>query len=380
MRLYILIFAILSCAGGFQKLSAQDAFTSNRLNELFAQLPLECKNALSRSTENKCDCNLKGNKVPVKASFNSLGQLTHLGINLFAFDANLLYPNTILSFIERSFLEYFVWNDPAYIEKKNKEDKIVLMYNGKLFNTLGAERLAIFLPVLLADHKEFTIVQDSLFYNASIKSEKGEINLLFTANYSVVSGMDKKEYAQQLIAALRSYKAPASIAPIIRLSDLKPYRDNLKVSIGKMYYKTISSNKYYKCSADQCSPVFDADYPLESFTNTFLSLGEISQNIILSIEQKVYAGEKVTYSVNLSDFIAYFNNEHELYFGIENNTENLLDGTLIIFNRQLNFVNLLYVSTSPQEFFKSGQRLIKAKFYTNIPADNIKNLFAEQNN
>ena len=377
--LFLLIF-LLSCAAVCSKLSAQDAFTSSRLNELFAQLPLECKNALSRSTENKCRCGVKGNTLPIKASFNSQGQLSHLGMDLFSFDANLLYPNTVLSFIERSFLEYFVWNDVAIIDKKNKEDKIALLINGKQFNSLSNEKLSGILPILQSDAKDLNIKQDSLYYQATISSGKENVKLLFAANYQVVSGMDKKEYAQQIINSLKTYKAKSNLSPSLNPLSLKPYREDLKVNIGKAYYKTISSNTYFKCAGNECEPVFDGQYPLESFTNAFLTAGDFNKDITLSIEQKIYANEKEQYEVELSDYLAYFKNDFELYFGMENNSEKILDGTLILYNRQLNFINLLYVSASPQELFSTGKRVLKAKFYTNIPSDNIKNLFAEKEN
>lgn len=381
MRKRLALFIILfSCAAVCSKLSAQDAFTSNRLNELFALLPLECKNALSRSTENKCSCNIKGNSLPIKASFNSQGQLSHLGLDLFSFDANLIYPNTVLSFMERCYLEYFIWNDAAVIERKNREDKIVLLINGKEFNTPGAGSLAAALPVLISDAKELNITHDSLYYQANIISPNGKVTLVFAANYQVVSGMDKKEYSLQLIQALKKYKAKSELPTTADIATLKPYHDNLKVKIGKSYFKTISSNTYFNCAGNDCQLVFDAQYPLESFTNAFLTSGDFNQDVLLSIEQKIYANEKEMYEVNLSDFVAYFSNDYELYFGIENNSDTLLDGTLIIFNRQLNFINLLYVSSEPQAFFKTGKRVLKAKFYTNIPSDNIKNLFAEKEN
>lgn len=379
-KLFALFILLFSCVAVSSKLSAQDAFVSNRLNELFALLPLECKNTLSRSTENKCTCQINGNIMPIKASFNSQGQLSHLGLDLFSFDANLIYPNTVLSFMERSYLEYFVWKDVAIIERKNREDKIALLINGNQFNTPGAEKLSAILPTLLSDAKELNIRQDSLYYEAVISSPKGTVSLLFAANYQVVSGMDKKEYAVQLIQSLKKYKAKSNLPTTGNTALLKPYRDDVKVKIGNSYFKTISSNTYFRCTGNDCRPVFEPQYPLESFTNAFLTSGNINQDIQLSIEQKIYANEKETYKLNLSDFVAYFSNDYELYFGIENNSETLLDGTMIIFNRQLNFVNLLYVSAEPQSFFSSEKKILKAKFYTNIPSDNIKNLFADREN
>lgn len=381
MRKQFALFLILfSCATVSSKLSAQDAFVSNRLNELFALLPLECKNTLSRSTENKCSCQINGNIMPIKASFNSQGQLSHLGLDLFSFDANLIYPNTVLSFMERCYLEYFVWNDLAVIKRKNNEDKIELLINDKQLNTKSKEKLASILPVLLSVNKELHIIQDSLYYQARINSPKGTASLIFAANYQVVSGMDKKEYAVQLIQSLKKYKAKSNQPTTGNTALLKPYRDDVKVKIGNSYFKSISSNTYFRCAGNNCRPVFEAQYPLESFTNAFLTSGVINQDAWLSIEHKIYANEKETYEVNLSDFVAFFSNDYELYFGIENNSETLLDGTLIIFNRQLNFVNLLYVSAEPKSFFSSEKKILKAKFYTNIPSDNIKNLFVERKN
>ncbi len=381
MRKQFALFLILfSCATVCPKLSAQDAFTSNRLNELFALLPLECKNTLSRSIENKCICQINGNSMPIKASFNSQGQLSHLGLDLFSFDANLIYPHTVLSFIERCYLEYFVWNDVAVIDRKNREDKIALLINGKQFNTPGAEKLSAILPSLLSDGKELHIMQDSLYYQATISSPKGTSTLLFAANYNVVSGMDKKEYALQLIQSLKAYNTNHNLHFTVDGALLKPYRDDIKVKIGNSYFKTISSNTYFRCSGNECIPVFDVEYPLESFTNAFLIAGHGNQDIRLFIEHKIYADEKETYEVSLSDFLAFFSNDYELYFGIENNSAKLLDGTLIIFNRQLNFINLLYVSADPLVFIQSEKMILKAKLYTNIPSDNIKNLFAEREN
>ena len=255
-----------------------------------------------------------------------------------------------------------------------------MLINGKQFNSLSNEKLSVILPILQSDAKGLNIKQDSLFYQATISSGKENVSLLFAANYQVVSGMDKKEYAHQIINALKTYKAKSNLSPSINPLSLKPYREDLKVNIGKAYYKTISSNTYFKCAGNECEPVFDGQYPLESFTNTFLAAGDFNKDITLRIEQKIYANEKEQYEVGLSDYLAYFKNDFELYFGMENNSEKMLDGTLILYNRQLNFINLLYVSSTPQEFFKTGKRVLKAKFYTNIPSDNIKNLFAEKEN
>lgn len=359
------------------KLFAQDDFSSLRLNNLFALLPLECKKALSQSTDNKCDCVIKGNNLPLKASFNNEGQLYHLGLNLFAFDANLIYPNSVLSFIERTYLEYFVWNDAAIIDKKNNEDKIIFLINDKKFNTPGAGKLTSIASILFADNKELVIKQDSLYCTVSINYNVNTLELKFPANYQLVSGMDKKEFALQLINRLKNYKTDKIPNSVVNYTDLLTKSDSVKVKVGKSYYKTISSNTYFKCLNGECYPVFDIKHPLESFTNTFLLTGDFNQNIDLSIEHKIYGNEKINYEISLYDFISFFINDHELYFGIENVNDKQMEGVLIIVNKQLNYINMLTVNTSYNIFLNNKKQIIKAKFYSNIPSDNIKNLFAE---
>jgi hypothetical protein len=367
-------FIIAFCAMGLQ-LVAQDAFTSSRLNELFALIPLECKNSLGK--ENKCNCTLAGTVVPVKATFNSKGQLNHLGIDLFNFDAKLIYPDAVLSFVERTFLEYLVWNNVAFINQKNREDKLILKINDKLFGTPGGERITAVIPVLLNDSAEISIKKDSLFYEANFKTKKGSVNLVFAANYQVVSGMDKQEYAVQLMNSLKSYSSNDTLKNYAETKNLKQYKDSLKVKIGNSYFRIISSNTYFHCANQSCKPVFSEKYPSESFCNSFLLPLKENKDVILKIDQKMYGNRKEIYEVKLIDFIRYFSPDHELFFGIENNSDSLMDGTLIVYNRSLNFINILYVNTTPKNFFEKGKRVINTKFYTNVPIDNIKNLFAE---
>ena len=49
-----------------------------------------------------------------------------------------------------------------------------------------------------------------------------------------------------------------------------------------------------------------------------------------------------------------------------------------MFNRNLSFVNLLYVRCNKNKLFDGKNAKIFVKLYTNIPADNIKKLLAEE--
>jgi hypothetical protein len=205
----------------------------------------------------------------------------------------------------------------------------------------------------------------------------GKITIIFPATNTVISGMDKKEYGEQVMASLKTIKNYANFIPKTPIKDqFKTYKDDIKVSVGNSYFKSITSTKYYKVTDDVVQPLFSREYPLESFCNIFLMPMEANKKIQLNITHKIYGDEKFDYKVNLNDFVSFFSSEFEFYFGIEEKTDEHMSGTLIIFNRRLNFVNLLYVDTNKNTIFGENPS-VNAKLYTNIPSDNIKNLFAD---
>ena len=59
---------------------------------------------------------------------------------------------------------------------------------------------------------------------------------------------------------------------------------------------------------------------------------------------------------------------------MEDTTKSSLKATVIAYNRNLNFIHLLAINTSFNELFKSNGQF-NITLFTNIPTDNIKNLF-----
>jgi hypothetical protein len=364
------------CAISFQSSVAQSIFANNRLNELFSILPIECKNSINQGNNTKCLCKIAGDSIPIKTSFNNEGQINHVGLDLFSLDNNLVFSPSVIGFIERSLLEDLLWNNTAYINKKNKEDRIQLFKNNKALGEIGFNKINGIIPIIKNEFA-FTLKQEGFEYTAVLENTNGKITIIFPATNAVISGMDKKEYGEQVMESLKTIKKLSDFIPKNPVKDqLKTYKDDIKVTVGNSYFKSITSTKYYKVTDDVVQPLFSKEYPLESFSNIFLMLMEANKKIQLNITHKIYGDEKFNYKVNLNDFISFFSKEFEFYFGVEKNTEENMSGTLILFNRKLNFINLLYVETDKKTLFGVNP-FINAKFYTNIPSDNIKNLFAD---
>jgi hypothetical protein len=376
-RLILILFYIMPAFAG---ILAQNNSVSGRLDELFSLLPVDCKKNMAKAGVSNCSCQINNTDLSVKFNFNSNGKINHLGIDLFSFDINLVYPNSVLSFLERTFLEYFVWKNTADIERRNKEDKILLYMNDNLFGQSSFRNIQDILKVLNSDFS-FNINQDGLFYKAVFSYESNNLSLYFPANYQIISGLDKKEYALSVIDGLKNMKSEnLKISENFYPGNLLAYRDNnIFVSQGDAYFQTITSSRYYKKNNDKYSLLFSSEYPLESFSNIFLEPSAAGKKISLNIDHKLYGYETQSYNLTVADFLSYFADGFEFYFGVEDNTDEMMAGTLIMFSRDMNFINLLYVKTLKAQFFSDNAK-VTAKFYTNIPADNIKNLFAEFDN
>ena len=374
MKIALLVLFLLF---GLQSITdAQTVSVSARLNEVYSMLPLDCKNSIGKSDGNKCKCNINGELIHVKALFNDSGKLTHVGLDLFTLEDKLAFPPEVLFFIERTFLEFLLIKDLPEIRKKAAEEKIDLRLNGNPIGEKGFTLINQILTVFSGNYT-FNIKHDSLYYFAQFSETSGSLQMKFAANNNTVTGMDKKEYGEHISSSLRNFKSPDDWKTILPdTASLKPYKDRIKVSVGDSYFKSITSCKYYIQHPNGMEPLFSKSYPLESFSNAFLMPFKENKKISLQIEHRIYGNEILKYNLPLADFLIYFAKDFEFFFGIEENSEKEMAGTFILYNRNLNFINLLSVKVDMISFFGENP-VVTAKFYTNVPSDNIKNLFAE---
>ena len=75
------------------------------------------------------------------------------------------------------------------------------------------------------------------------------------------------------------------------------------------------------------------------------------------------------------DFFGFFTQDYEKYFGIESLENDHLTGTLILYNRNAEFIHMAFVSTTLHDLMNSGK--IYIDLYSNIPQHNIKTLFGK---
>jgi hypothetical protein len=213
---------------------------------------------------------------------------------------------------------------------------------------------------------------------AIFKGDLGNsFRLLFPARNTLIMGMDKKELDQVVAESLAEYRKKSTDNLCSPKDNLPAIPLDVNTSVIKEFFPGISTKRYYERNeAGKSIPVFSPEHPKESLANLFLleMPGEAKRQV--AITHIVYGMEKMEYTVNLSDLQDYFRDSYEWYFGIEDTNAGIISGTVIIYNAGRHFIHLLYVKITEKSLLIPSVP-IQAILYTNIPTDNIKNLFAE---
>lgn len=184
--------------------------------------------------------------------------------------------------------------------------------------------------------------------------------------------MDKAELDKDIEVSLSNYSFKDTLpVQTIMNQDFEQFGD-LFLLKGNTYSKSITSNTYYQ--SINGIPIIDKRYPVESLANMCI-LGVINPTKKLLITHYQYGDNLVHYTLNFKDFISFFNQKkHLLYFGAENSNGNSLKATLVLYNSYENFVNIVYFDVTTEALFDEKSDL-NIKLYTNIPSDNIMNLY-----
>lgn len=351
-------------------LFAQDKFASSKIHELYDLLPKNCKESISYHDSFTCHAN--GSNLRIKV-IRKNGKILHLGIDLFGKDNIGYFPDCIFHFVERYFLELLITEDMELFNKQSSDQKIVLMFNGQEVSKSKFGSVEN-IHLLLKRELQKKISCDSLNYKLLLSDGFNELKLIFPANNNIVSGMDKLELDKNLEMNLKSFISTDK-ATVVENStkDFDQFHEYF-ISKGESYYKTITSSTYYRKVDNEYLLLYDKKYLAASLSNMFIMGHYIPQKQI-NIKHIQYGKETSIYSLYLNDFVNFFKQDKcKLYVGIEKENENSVQATLVVYNPLLNFVNIVYINTPINDLFDASQK-INVKMYSNIPSDNIKDLY-----
>ena len=354
----------------------QQNFESENIKNLYNSLTANGFIAKSTTVSKDTSETMTFKNLTVGIHIDSGNTVSFIGYNFFPSVSGYPFCPELYRFIESKLLEFSLDKDFSVAIKKATQEKIDMRFNdaapGGFFNSFSQ-------PLnVIKDAKSFKLFKDSLTYISEWSDSLGnKFTLKFPANNTLIRGMDKKELDEDLSIKLKRAQSAGAIAPdTIDRTEVIKQSDSTYLLKGRHYYASISSDIYYVKKDTTYNLLFSPSSCAKSLSDLLLKPYLIPQNIQLYIKHIQYGSNQVTFSTSLNNFMGYFRKNYEVYVGIEDTAATHLAATVVIYNRDLNFINLLAVTTTAKDLFnKNGQ--MNVTLHSNIPSDNIKDLFGK---
>lgn len=303
---------------------------------------------------------------PLIAEYDSRHIVTNLGFRLFSQEQKLAYSSDIYNFLERYFLELYVWKDKTTLQQKIKDDK-VLFTKGTIAN--------------LKDINEGTPYQisrtEDKFYEVTWKdaSDNDILSVAFPIQYELLLGMPQEEIARTMFD--RIVGAPAHTGPMDSCS-IEKVKDDIYESRPKKFYQLEScNNTRYMMKQDNgdYALIIDPAHADYSVTNIFHE--STYCNNPMKVEQSVYGFNTLEYTITLQQWMNYCKDAAlTTYTAIEEEYDDAFKVLVVAENKDMGYNHLLSAIV-PRDFITKPNAVINCKLNAFIPTHNVKNLYQQ---
>ena len=323
---------------------------------------------------------IKGKSLIV--TYNQKQEITHLGISLFSNESKMLINAPVCNFIERLMLELILEKSGDGVKRILNRYKINIAKNGITYGTRTFTSLNQVLEEI-RDPVDFSLHRTKEQFAAVWKfNQDNQLVVSFPATRDLIFGTDKKESDEMLNYALledNSLCPKKQTADNVQLTEKDLTYDvkkNIFMKKGNEFaLKFINSNTYYRKTGDKFELLFSKDYPGESLCNLFLE-NNSNLNHTLHITHQQYGNFSPDIDISLQKFLCFFHDEYDIFTAASVANPKELKLTVILNNRNYNYVHLLIINTPVENIFKDDG-VLNANFYSNIPQQNLKNLIGE---
>lgn len=355
-------------------LHAQINFSHASTKDLFDRLPESSQQKVAKAITYLSDdmhyTEIVFDRIPVVVVAHD-NNLADLFIPLKGFGDSSPNDSMIGTFLGRSLLKLSLEKSIHDLISTAEFLQINIAFQGKdlIFTTIsGFEEIYKH----IVDANRVTILKNE---HVNIVRWENQDNLLewkFPNNFQLISGKNKKELDEELFYSLTSFSM-SHFSQANRYKDLNRDENPILIRKGAKFMNLLSSDVYYKQSGNDSFLVYDDNYPDYSLTNLLLKK-ELAGDKTVFINHRIYGGRNEKYAVGLFDLISFFEKQQTGFVGIEDANPDSIEGTWIYYNEQFNFIHLLHFKTSSADIF-SADGSISADLYSNIPLQNVSNLF-----
>ena len=140
---------------------------------------------------------------------------------------------------------------------------------------------------------------------------------------------------------------------------------------------SMRSDFYVRQEKGQWLPINDARYPMETMVN--LLLNRITDNNhVLKIRHHQYGGKIPTITLPMQNIFDLFARHMDLYCSVTHVDVHEIRATLVLHQRKLNYIHMLTLVTNTVDLLNPTSTIF-GDFYTNIPQNNVSDIFKEKN-
>lgn len=366
-----------------KSVNAQKTFYSQKVHSLYNVVNHVCAMDSSGFDNMVIQCTdlVKGDTVPIILCKDENGVVDHIGY-CFLPDSIRMVNFPIVQFIEREMLAILTAKDIGTVLRSDTENGLQIKIDDSPINRNLLQNKKK-LCSMLKGNRGIIINKLNTDYCVTILCSSGQqLSFLFPADCKLISGMDKREQEIRLAFQLRSHIAKTIDSPIplpdinyLQLLQDSIYQDSIYVEKGERFNIPQINNDLFFLKKDSIyTLVSDTSLVALSFSNAVLVPS--ANHYTFDVKHRMYGFVVQKYTIDSRDFNDFFSNGYERYFGIETMEPENLSGTLILYNRDEEYIHLVYVTTTLDDLMNGGKMTME--LYSNIPHHNIKSLFGER--
>lgn len=283
-------------------------------------------------------------------------RLYHVGLNLFSDDVKRSMGKDIFNRLETELLELGFANG-------NRDGSIKLV-SGKLRDL---KKISPQTPHSITNSNSKDLLVEW-------ETEDGSVIVSMPINYQTIKGGSRSDIEMSFIESVKKYNNSRNAS--FDLETAEPYGDDMYIIPGYSYQKKDITRNIYLTTDSAINPIWDSKFPSESIANMFICPNDLYKDIELNVTVlKHEYGEKEIFSVPLSQFLAYCEDEGCISFwGVEKFQDGKIEGALFLYNQSQGYDHVLKIDCVPQDIIE-GNGSVTARASLFIPTNNVNNLF-----
>lgn len=279
-------------------------------------------------------------------------------------------PSVVYDFLER----YLYETDSIMKEGVDVSQKL---YDDKVLFTNGDASVACNITPEMPFNMSST---ENKYYEVAWTDAAGEtvLSMAFPMQYELLLGKPKIELEKTIKDEIYAAEGFNLVESPETATEKQEDGCMMTQPVENYYVNSLNTATYYRSTAaGSLRPVFDDADKWHSAANLFLGCIDKAEQYTLYVEQNVYGFKKQSFTMKLSQWLAYCQSmKLKLFFTVEEERKDGLKALVIAQSEDLNFNHMMSI-TIPDTFVSNPKSMIKATLNAYIPTQNVKNLYQQ---